>query len=65
MAYVDFAPKPLTKIETITTFENWRQNLLDTLSMDSNFSEFLAEGVQWQKRTAAAPTRGLRNDGDG
>ena len=54
----------LTKNETFSSFENWRQNLLHNLSLDPNFAEFLAEGTQWQKRTAAVPTRGFMNDGD-
>jgi hypothetical protein len=35
-----------------------------SLSLDPNFSDFLAKGVQWPKRTAAVPTSGLKNDGD-
>ena len=60
------APKqwPLTKNETVTSFESWRQNLLYILSLDSHFSPFLSEGVTWQKKTATNPTRGLQSDGD-
>ena len=59
------APKQwqLTKIETITTFENWRQNLIYTLSLDSDLAAYLVEGVTWRKKTAASPTRGFTNDG--
>lgn len=38
----------LTKIETITLYESWRQNLIYVLSLDKN---------------AANPRRGLTNDG--
>ena len=61
------APKQwlLTKNETITSYESWRQNLLYTLSLDESFSPFLADGVTWQKKTASNPSRGFRDDGVG
>ena len=34
------------------------------LSLDANFAAFLVEGVEWEKKTRAAPQRGLANDGD-
>ena len=50
------APKQwcLTKHETINSFENWRQNLQYTLSLDANFTPFmffLGEKVQGQPPT--------------
>ena len=33
-------------VETINSFDNWKQNLLYTLSLDSNFAPFLADSVQ-------------------
>ena len=58
------APKQwsLTKDETITSFESWRQNLLYTLSLDNIFAKFLEQGVVWQKKTADCPTRGFSDD---
>ena len=58
------APKQwqLTKNETITSFENWKQNLIYTLSLDNNFAPFLEDGTSWQKKTATNPTRGFTND---
>ncbi|XP_073234993.1 uncharacterized protein [Porites lutea] len=66
MASSHRAPKQwcLSKVETINSFENWKQNLLYTLSLDSNFAPFLADGVQWLKKTKAQPLRGLEADGD-
>ena len=66
MASSHRAPKQwcLSKVETINSFENWKQNLLYTLSLDSNFAPFLADGVQWSKKTKAQPLRGLEADGD-
>ena len=59
------APKQwcLTKHETVTTFENWRQNLKYTLSLDANFAQFLVEGVTWLKKSRDNPLRGFNDDG--
>ena len=63
MAASPRAPKQwqLTKNETITSYESWRQNLMYILSLDNNFVPFL--DATWQKQTAANPRRGLTNDG--
>ena len=59
------APKQwaLSKHETITSFEAWRQNLQYILSLDKNFADFLVDGVTWSKKTVAAPLRGFVSDG--
>ena len=59
------APKQwaLTKNETLTSFEAWRQNLLYTLSLDANFAAFLVEDFKWLKKTNANPLRGFTDDG--
>lgn len=64
MASTHRAPKQwcLTKTETINSFENWKQNLLYTLSLDNNFAPFLTEGFTWNKKTRAQPLRGLTDD---
>ena len=61
------APKQwvLTKHETITTYESWKQNLLYILSLDVNFAEFLAATAVWLPNSTANQNRGLHNDGDG
>ena len=66
MASTHRAPKQwcLSKVETINGFENWKQNLLYTLSLDSNFAPFLADGVTWLKKNRAQPLRGLESDGE-
>ena len=58
------APKQwmLTKNETITTFESWRQNLLYVLSLDDNFRIFLTADAAWEKKTNASPNRGFTAD---
>ena len=66
MASSHRAPKHwcLSKVETINSCENWKQNLLYTLLLDSNFAPFLADAVQWLKKTKAQPLRGLEAGGD-
>ena len=60
------APKQwsLTKNETITTFEAWRQNLQYSLSLDTNFAPFLADNFSWLKKSSTSPERGLTSDGE-
>ena len=60
------APKQwcLTKVETVNSYENWRQNLLYTLSLDPNFLPYLEEGATWGKKTRANPHRNFVDDGD-
>ena len=66
MASTPRAPKQwsLSKNESINSFENWRQNLLYTLSLDSNFAPFLAENATWGKKSKSQPLRGLTDDGE-
>lgn len=68
MAQTIRAPKQwqLTKNETITSFEAWRQNLLYTLALDANFANFLVDGSTWGRKTSNTPLRGFTDDpGDG
>ena len=66
MANTHRAPKQwcLGKSETINTFENWRNNLIYILSLNANFSPFLAEGCEWKKKTRSDPSRGFQDDGE-
>ncbi len=53
------------KEETISSYEGWRQNLLYTLSCDSQFTEFLKDGAKWEKKKKTnATTQGLKDDVD-
>ena len=65
MATSTRAPKQwcLTRDETLSSFQAWKQNLLYILSLDLNFKPFLEPGVTWTKKTSANPTRGLTSDG--
>ena len=60
------APKQwsLTRNETITTYESWKQNLIYVLSLDTNFAPFLITGAVWDKKTRNSPLRGFTNDVD-
>ncbi len=64
MANTHRAPKQwfLTKVETVNSFENWRQNLVYTLSLDTEFVPFLVNGACWEKKNRASPFRGFTND---
>ena len=61
------APKQwsLTKNETITSFESWRQNLIYSLSLDASFAPFLITGVTWLKKIRTNPRRGFTDDATG
>lgn len=60
------APKQwsLSKNETINSFENWRQNLVYTLSLNTNFAPFLTDSTTWAKKTRTQPLRGFTDDGE-
>lgn len=60
------APKQwaLSRNETITSFEAWRNNLQYTLSLDHNFATFLVEDFKWEKKSGTNPLRGLTDDGE-
>ena len=52
----------LTKTETIHTFEKWKSNLINYLSLDTNFAMFLEETASWQSASKNNNTRGLTDD---
>lgn len=66
MASSPRAPKQwsLLQNESINSFENWRQNLVCTLSLDSKFAPFLADGTTWGKKTKTQSLHGLTKDGE-
>ncbi len=66
MATTHRAPKqwPLTKTETINSFESWKHNLQYTLSLDTDFSPYLVDSYTWGKKTKASPLRGFTDDGE-
>ena len=55
------APKQreLTKNETVTTFNSWKENLIFILSLESKFAPFLISTASWEKKSSSNPTRGL------
>ena len=58
------APKQekLTKTETITSFNSWKDNLIYTLYLNDEFKPFFAAGVTWAKKTSTNPTRDFTDD---
>ena len=58
------APKQwsLSKHESITSFEAWRQNLQYCLSLDQNFAPFLSDDTTWLKKSPTHPLRGFEDD---
>jgi hypothetical protein len=66
MANTHRAPKQwcLSKNETVNSFENWKQNLLYSLSLDPNFGDFLTQGAQWTRKSTANPNRDFVDDDD-
>ena len=65
MAATPSAPKQccLTNTKTVTSFENWRQNLVYTLSLDAQFALFPLDGATWLKKTKNSLLRGFTDDG--
>lgn len=61
------APKQwtLSKTETLNSFTNWKENLVYILSLDKNFSPYLADGFTWLKKSATNPNRGFTDDTSG
>ena len=66
MANTHRAPKQwcLSKTKTVNSFENWKQNLLYTLSLDNHFAPFLSDDATWGKKTKSQPLRGFTSDGE-
>ena len=58
------APKQwaLGKIETVTTFNAWKDNLLYILSLETKFAPFLVSGAEWGKYSSTNPHRGFTDD---
>ena len=67
MASSSKAPKQwtLSKTETLNSFNNWKENLVYTLSLDTNFAPFLKDDAKWTKTSTTDPNRGLVDDPTG
>ena len=64
MATNSRAPKQwqLTKTETINYFNNWKENLIYTLSLDKSFNPYVKDSVTWSKKNTTTPHRGFVDD---
>ena len=60
------APKQWTlqKDESLNSYNNWKENLIYTLSLDKNFARFIKPDVTWGKITVSNSTRGFVDDGE-
>jgi len=56
--------RSLTTSETKTSFENWKKHLLQTLSQFADFTEFLADGFSWKKKSKCDVFRGMIDDAE-
>ena len=54
----------LTRNESITSFETWKQNLIYILFCYANFAHSMRDNVSWERKSSSTPTRGLVNDSD-
>ena len=52
-------PGRLTDEETLTTFEDWKNNLNFYLSHEKSFKDFLKSETVWRKTSAGTENRGL------
>ena len=50
------------QIDTITSFEAWKQNLQYSLLLNMNFAAFFGDNATWQKKSTTSPTRSFTND---
>ena len=56
--------RQLLPVESLSSLESWRQNVLYNLSLDKSFSGFLVEGFVFGKKSRQRPDRELTDDTD-
>ena len=56
-------PVRLSEDETLTSFEDWKNNLIFYLNQEKSFTNFLKQDATWKKATKADPNRGFADDG--
>ena len=52
-------PARLTEDETLTSFEDWKNNVIFYLSQDTGFELFLKSSTSWKKKNDTTAHRGL------
>ncbi len=57
-------PNRLSNEETLTSFEDWKNNLIFYLSQDKDFMVLLKEETKWKKIADADPHRGRTSAGE-
>ena len=52
----------LNSVETVTTFNSWRDNMIYILTLNNHFTPFLLPDATWGKYSSANPNRGFTDD---
>ena len=55
-------PMRLAEDETLTSFEDWKNNLIFYLNQEKSFEPFLKAGAKWTKSSDADQNRGVKDD---
>ena len=57
-------PKRLSEDETLTSFEDWRNNLEFLLQQEKDFNKLMKPDVAWKKTSEAVEHRGMTSDAE-
>ena len=57
--------RTLTEIETLSSIEIWRQNIMFSLNCNEEFRPFLEDDFEWGKKSATRQYRSLTTDTSG
>ena len=55
-------PVRLSEDETLTSFEDWKNNLIFYLNQEKSFEPFLKADAKWTKSSDADPNRGVKEE---
>ena len=55
-------PGRLSEDETLTSFEDWKNNLIFYLNQDKTFAPFLKANAKWKKSSDSESNRGLADE---
>ena len=54
--------RQLTTEETLNTFKSWKEQLIYSFTIESEFKPFLVDGLVWEQFSASSPDRGFTDD---
>ena len=55
-------PVRLSEDETLTSFEDWKNNLIFYLTQEKSFEPFLKADAKWTKLSDADPNRDVKDE---